>query len=373
MPTPLEERQQVIKEIEAKRGSRVITYVTGDRPGGGVSLELQLTMEPTIVPVFYEALRGIQKTENIDLFLYTRGGAVDVVWPLVSLIREFKTKKFTVLIPFRAHSAGTLMAMGADNILMCEAAELTSVDPTTGNPFNPVDELTQGKRKGISVEDVTAYFGFARDNEKVKLNSPEHVLEVFKQLTSQIHPLALGHVQRVHTQIRVVAEKLLRLHYSGKDKKRISTIISTLTEKLYSHTHAVNRRDAQKIFGDTVVFPNDEESELIWKLFERYSEALKLREPHNLLSELGSSQQLTNTYSRGFVETSNYSSVFQSDARITVGSAQIANSIYSQKAQEKLQGIEPTTPGFPTFVPGLPPQFCHEVLYEGWRLNQKGV
>jgi hypothetical protein len=367
------DRKKLISEIEAKRGSKVFTYVTGDRPTGGYGVELTFSVEPSVVPVIHEALRSFGRCEKIDLFLYTRGGAIDVVWPIVSLVREFAQKKFSIIIPFRAHSAGTLLSMGADEIVMCDAAELTSVDPTTGNVFNPPDDLSPGKRKGISVEDVTSYFAFARENDKVKLQAPEHIMETFKQLTSQIHPLALGHVQRVYTQIRMLAEKLLCSHMGGKEEKKIKEIVATLTEKLYSHTHAVNRRDAKALFGDIVTFPEEAEHGLLWSLFEDYSKSLELRKPHNLLSDLGGNQRLLKSYVRGFVETSNLSTAYTNEIDVVVASAQWQGAILNQSAQTALNNIQPSAAGMPTYVPGWPCTFAMNVLFEGWADNTKGV
>ena len=45
--------------------------------------------------------------------------------------------------------------MAAKRIVMTRLAELSPIDPTTGNQFNPVDG--KGNRLGISVEDVRAY------------------------------------------------------------------------------------------------------------------------------------------------------------------------------------------------------------------------
>ena len=73
-----EKRKEIIAALEAERRSKVLVYVTGDRPSGGLGINLQLNVESTVVPFIYEALRDIGQTDAIDLFLYTRGGAVDV-------------------------------------------------------------------------------------------------------------------------------------------------------------------------------------------------------------------------------------------------------------------------------------------------------
>ena len=338
---PYETRQDLIRELEEIRGSRVVTYVTGDRPQGGPALDLALPVEPTVVPVIHEALRGIGKTDAIDLFLYTRGGQVDSVWPIVSLFREYVKVRFAALVPFRAHSAGTLMLLGVDEIVMCEAAELTSIDPTTGTDFNPVDEIQKGKRKAISVEDVAAYFSLVRENDKIGLTDPVHILEVFKQLAQQVHPLALGHVQRVHTQIRLLAGRLLRASSHKYTEERIEKIIATLTEKLYSHTQAVNRQDARQLLGKSVVFPEGRQDSGIWELFEAYSSALDLRVPHNILADLGDDQQTRRKHPRGFVETATSSWVFESETQITASSKASDNAIYQRKGKEPAKGHRP--------------------------------
>jgi ClpP class serine protease len=45
------------------------------------------------------------------------------VWPLVTLLRQY-CKRLAVLVPFRAHSAGTLISLGADEIVMLPGSEL---------------------------------------------------------------------------------------------------------------------------------------------------------------------------------------------------------------------------------------------------------
>lgn len=121
---------------------------------------------------------------NIDLMLYTRGG--DMVTPIriVKIIRSF-CKKFSILIPYKVHSAATLIALGADEIVMTKLAELTPVDPTTGHPFNPRDPVDQKKPIPISVEDITSYFLLAKDKVKIK---EDKMAEIYDNLTKHSYP-----------------------------------------------------------------------------------------------------------------------------------------------------------------------------------------
>lgn len=360
------ERVEIIKQIQELRGSKVVTYFTGDRRTfpSGFSLPALKTVLGTEAQLFlYDQLRSLGKTDNLDLFLYTRGGQTDSVWPLVSIFREYARKQFVVLVPFRAHSAGTLICLGADKIVMGEAAELSPVDPTTGNQFNPVDEIDKRTRKGISVEDVISYIELAKD-PKVGLQDSEHILEVFKKLSEGVHPIALGNVNRVYTQIRILADKLLKLHLDeAEEKARIERIVDQLTKSLYSHTHALNRKEAKEILGeDLVVEAKEGEEELLWQLYEEYAQVLQLRQTF-CRDRLVASDQLQQelTIDGGFIETEKQSLVFRSQCHISL----------SSKIPQGVQVQVPQGQPMP-LIPGLPVNIDVKVLSIGWEANEKG-
>jgi ATP-dependent protease ClpP protease subunit len=361
-----EERKKLIQKLEKIRKSKIITYITSDRKSYPPSFSLpglttQLASEAQIF--LYNQLRSIGTTEKLDLFLYTRGGETNSVWPLVNIFREY-SEDFSVIVPFRAHSAGTLVCLGADKIVMSEAAELSPVDPTTGNQFNPVDEIDKRTRRGISVEDVIAYMELAKDPSKVGLQDSDHILEVFKKLSEEVHPIALGNVNRAHTQSRELATKLLKLHMtSEEDKARIEEIVDDLTKNLHSHSHAINRNEAKDIFGKNIDEPSEEEQNLIWQLYEEYEKTLKLKETFCVDSLILSNNQNHDLELNGaFIETENNSLVYKSECHIELKS--------KIPQQFKIQ-IQPGQPM--PLIPGFPVDINVKVESIGWKNNEKGV
>src|SRR6266542_1988815 len=103
-----DQRIELIKDIEELRQSKVLCYLTGDRRGG-----FETRIGSDVFSFFYEHLTKFGPVNNIDLFLYSTGGVTMAGFGMVNLIREF-CKKLSVLIPFKAHSAATLIALGAD-------------------------------------------------------------------------------------------------------------------------------------------------------------------------------------------------------------------------------------------------------------------
>src|ERR1700690_4051931 len=104
------DKKAAIAQLEGKRGSKVITYITGDRPG-----PVSARIAPDIIPYFAKQLQAIApaaKVPKIDLFIYSLGGDTMVPWRLVSMIREH-CDSFGVLVPYKAHSAATMISLGA--------------------------------------------------------------------------------------------------------------------------------------------------------------------------------------------------------------------------------------------------------------------
>jgi len=115
-------RTQFIAEIEKLRESKVITYVLGDRRG------ISASINEDAVRSMYDHVRKIGQTKRLDLFLYSTGGSVEVPWKIVCMLREY-CEELSVLIPYRAYSAATLLAMGCDHIFLGKKGELGPIDP----------------------------------------------------------------------------------------------------------------------------------------------------------------------------------------------------------------------------------------------------
>src|SRR5438132_8735626 len=184
------ERLALIQKIQGLRSDRLcIAYITSTRSGH------EIAMADDVIRLTYDHLHANrEKAKNgVDLFIHSNGGQGTVPWRLVSLIREY-TEKFAVLVPHRAFSAATLVAMGADEILMHRMGVLGPIDPSVANPFNPPHPQNPGQQLQISVEDVTAYFKLIQ--EEVGIRHEDELIQAVLALTEKIHPLALGNVQR---------------------------------------------------------------------------------------------------------------------------------------------------------------------------------
>jgi hypothetical protein len=85
-----DQRKEVITEIETLRGSRVLSYVTGDRAPTPAQIG-----DDAVRPI-YDQLRMMGHVKRLDVFLYSRGGAIDA--PFGALPRPGKSQNQNRLI-----------------------------------------------------------------------------------------------------------------------------------------------------------------------------------------------------------------------------------------------------------------------------------
>jgi len=263
-------RRQAIRRLEGLRDSRVLTYLTGDR---GIA---STPIADDVMRIALDHLHAFGHVAQIDLLIYSRGGDAMLPWPLVNTIRAF-CDRLCVLVPFRAHSAATLIALGADEIVMSPAAQLTPVEPTITMPFNPQDPSNPGRTLGINVEDIAAYLEFVR--ERGDIESDTGRTQALTLLAQNVHPVALGNLHRFHRLARQQAENLLGLHMdSSSEHGQIAEIVENVVSKLWAHEYKIGRVEARQL-GLKAVHPSTEVEEALWKLFTGYETAMQLRQP----------------------------------------------------------------------------------------------
>ena len=309
---PLKERQEAIKALEQKRGSRVICYVTGDRQP---QLETKIGMD--VFPFFYDVCSKLGRPEKVDLFLYSTGGATMAAWGLVNLLHEF-FDEFSVLIPFKAHSSATLLSLGASEIVMSRAGQLTPVDPSITSPFNPTLSLEPNAPPQflpVSVEDVIGFLDLVR--KEAKVTSEANMTQLMQTLASDVRPLALGSVYRAKEQIKMLARKLLEFHMkSDGEKAKVEGIVTALTRELYSHDYVISRKEAKNLLGLKIAECSDDLETALMALFQNYAEDLQLRNAYSPEAALGTQGTRVTTLDRAFIESADRTFVFRTKREI---------------------------------------------------------
>jgi ClpP class serine protease len=124
-------RSRKIAQIERDRKSRVILLVHRQETMRLLGFPLMRYID---VNDSEDVLRAIHMTDDevpLDIVLHTPGGLVLAALQIARAIRAHKGK-VTVFIPHYAMSGGTLIALAADEIVMCRHSVLGPIDPQLG-------------------------------------------------------------------------------------------------------------------------------------------------------------------------------------------------------------------------------------------------
>ncbi len=285
-------RQALYRAIESERTSKILTFVTSDR----ANMETQIAGD--CVDLFVDLLDKLGPTPKISLLLHTNGGQTSAAWRLVNLIRTF-CDELEVLIPLKALSAGTLISLGADKIVMTKQAALGPIDPSINHPLSPVIPVgNQLARVPVSVEAVRGYLDAI--TAQINITDSSALASIIVDLSNKVHPLVLGEIFRSRAQIRFLADKLIKRQVN--DSNKIKQIIDFLCADSGSHDYTINRREAAEL-GLSIEKPSGEFYKVLREIHLSYAAEMKLVEPYSPQVLLGTADTADFSLVRGLVES----------------------------------------------------------------------
>ncbi|MGF6974904.1 hypothetical protein QFZ94_003354 [Paraburkholderia sp. JPY465] len=289
--TSFQNRSALFDQIGQLRNSRVISYITGDRR----ELEAQISSE--IIDIFVDHLDEIGPVQKLSLILHTNGGDTAAAWRLVNLLHTF-CEELEVIVPAKALSAGTLISLGANQLVMTKQAALGPIDPSVNHALNPTLPNAPHVRVPVSVEAVRGYLDAAKD---FGIDDGAHRAQLLLALSEKIHPLVLGQIFRSRSQIRFLAKKLLVRQVQNEEKSK--EIIDFLCAESGSHDYTINRREAREL-GLNVENPSQDLYVLLRQVHQSYVAEMQLLEPYDPFGLLASSQSVTYSLPRAMIESS---------------------------------------------------------------------
>lgn len=193
---------------------------------------------------------------------------MDAAWELVNLLKEYNVN-FSVLIPYHARSAATMITFGAEEIVMGKMAALGPIDPTV--------RIDGGELGGmeISVSDIDSYEDFFRD--EYQISKPEDKMKAFAMMGEHVPPVLLGKAYRRYLQTKKDARMLLKPHF--KDKEKAEKIVNLFIKENSTHTHSISRPEAKEA-GLNVKFAEPKLEKILWDLYKEYEKDMEMEIPY---------------------------------------------------------------------------------------------
>lgn len=211
--------RQALQQIEERRGSRAIILAASN-------LEIEL------LPPLYDMLRQLGPSERLDVVLYCRGGIVNGARRIALMLREF-SERLAFIVPDRCESAGTIMALAAEEIVAGPAAVFSPVDPMLG-----AEGAAEGAPRAISAEDIRLFARMAQDWFGLEeTDARQRALAIF---CDNVFPTTLASFHRSTLEVRAICEELLSLHLPADAGEAKSRIIEGLMFGHHSHSFALS-------------------------------------------------------------------------------------------------------------------------------------
>ena len=249
-----------IESLQAICNRPVVVYCVSDHPSK--------PLEVNDVPILYECLRTLGTTEQLDFVFYCTGGYVNAARRIALLLHNY-TNHLRVLVPYKALSAGTLLCLGAHELVLGSMAEFTPIDPHIGSAMgqNPA-----GSPSLISAEDIRAYREMAEN--WFGLTSEEHRMQLFTLLNQRIFPTSLSSFYRADKEVRQIAADLLKYQLPGVAAGDRERIVNQLVSGYPSHDYRITREEAREI-GLRVQLPSLEMESLVWNIYKACQQYMK--------------------------------------------------------------------------------------------------
>lgn len=252
-----------ISQLMALRGNPIIFFAA--------------MMGDESVRIVYECLRKLGKTRHLDFILSTVGGNVTTARQLALLLREY-TEHLTILVPYRARSAGTLLCLSANDLVLGPMSELGPIDSHLSSA-GPTPPDAPGL---ISYQDIRAFRQMAEDWFGV--NREEDKLQVLALIAQRIFPTSLSVSYRSELLVRQIAHELLEYQLPEADPDTRQQIVDQLVAGYYAHDYIISCNDARRL-GLQVKVASQQEENLLWELL-RASRVHMAEHPGNAEEEI---------------------------------------------------------------------------------------
>ena len=253
--------QELIESIEQETKRNLVCYTSNfPHPAGAIMEEDDRWIETVLKSL------DLGKFENkLDLMIHTRGGDPTSAQKIVETCRTYSSG-FRVIVAKTAMSAGTLIAMAGDSIVMRETSELGPIDPQMFMRTPAGDVLRPASAW------VEAYLDLInKAQQSIMNNKPPHP---YLQQLASMDPTWIQLCVKARNLSRTIAEGYLKEYMlRSKAEPEIKEIVEkfiTTGEKL-AHGFAIRPARAKE-FGLTeieVINKDSDLDKLIWELLVR--------------------------------------------------------------------------------------------------------
>ncbi len=247
------DRKSRIKKIEELRSSKVLVYYSA------------LPLVSKDFETIFDCVSSLGKQDNLDLYVFSRGGLINPAYKIARLFQDYSNSKFSVLIPYFAKSAATILSLGADEVVMGPASELGPIDPQisleNSSSLTPV----------LALKESLEYI-------KKEIQNNQKLAPLYVPLMDKVDLITLGHFEREIESAKQYGAELLTLRKKNKLGERQAAVIAEkLVEKYKTHDFVIDGKAASSLLEGAVALldSSDPVWQCMWQMHYIYEQSIK--------------------------------------------------------------------------------------------------
>lgn len=181
---------------------------------------------------FMSVIHGMDWEQKLCLLLHTPGGAVNAAETVVEYLRD-KFPEIEVIVPTEAMSAGTMISLGSDHIVMGRQSQLGPIDP----------QLNLSGRS-ISAGAVVAQFNDAKE----QIQQDPALAHLWAPITQSLGPSLLKEAQWAMGYSEQMVENWLARYMLKGQPDRAKSVAQHFSNPAthMSHGRRINRTEARE-------------------------------------------------------------------------------------------------------------------------------
>ncbi|MBS1683301.1 MAG: S49 family peptidase [Bacteroidetes bacterium] len=209
-------RRKYLKLVNKHTGRNVIAYYSGWLQRGEYSA---IEVNDRDISGFMLNIHKLDRSKGLDIILHTPGGDIAATESLVSYLRSMFGNDIRAIVPQLSMSAGSMIALSCNSIIMGKHSSLGPIDPQMG---------------GIPCQAVIAEF----ETAKMEILADPNTANLWQFIINKYHPTFLSSCQHAIDMSKQLVQDWLESNMCKGEPKKATIILDYFASHDNSKSHS---------------------------------------------------------------------------------------------------------------------------------------
>lgn len=217
-------RQEYLDKINAITRRNIISYYSGWLKN---SCAPNTNINDNDINALMNAVNKLDRTKGLDLIIHTPGGDIAATESIVNYLQSVFPKNVRAVVPQLSMSAGTMIALSCNSIVMGKQSSLGPIDPQ----FN-----------GIACQGILDEYSRAIND----VTANQHALGIWQPIISKYHPTLIGDCENAVKWSKELATKWLQRVNPQINMTNVENLFISHANS-YSHSRHISRDECKTV------------------------------------------------------------------------------------------------------------------------------